>query len=364
MTSDIATYLIVFIGVLLLAVAATPLARRLGLRMQIVDHPDATRKVHTVPTPRVGGMAIYLSTLVAALLLRGVYKELSGILIGASLVSFLGFWDDRFNLGAGVKLAGQLLAVGLVMASGVTVRIFPFRVLDLAVTVIWLVGITNAMNLLDNMDGLSAGISAIAAAHFSLLCALSGQYLVGALSVAVMAACIGFLVYNWNPATIFMGDSGSLFLGLMLASLGIKLRFPANVPFVTWMVPVLVLGVPIFDTTLVTISRLRRGLNPMSTPGTDHSSHRLTYAGLSRREAVFLLYIAAFVFGLLAIFVTRATVLEGYLVGGLVAAVGLVVLWRFERVPFWPPRQLVPSVDLPPSSIPPVVVGPPSETAS
>ena len=339
MILDITTYLIVFIGVLFLAVVGTPLARKLGLRMQIVDQPDATRKIHTVPTPRVGGIAIYLSTLIAALLLRGVFRELSGILIGASLVSFLGFWDDRFNLSAGVKLAGQVLAVGLVMASGVTVRIFPYRALDLIVTAIWLIGITNAINLLDNMDGLSAGISAIAAAHFSLLCALSGQYLVGALSVAVMAACIGFLVYNWNPATIFMGDSGTLFLGLTLASLGIKLRFPDNVPFVTWMVPLLVLGVPIFDTTLVTISRLRRGLNPLTTPGMDHSSHRLTYAGLSRREAVLVLYIAAFVFGLLAIFVTRAGYLEGYIVGGLVALTGLVTLLRFERSPFWPMRQ-------------------------
>ena len=340
MTPDIATYLIVFIGVLFLAVVGTPLARKLGLRMQIIDRPDATRKIHTVPTPRVGGIAIYLSTLVAALLLRGVFRELSGILIGASLVSFLGFWDDRFSLGAGLKLAGQLLAVGLVMASGVTVHLFPIRALDLAVTAFWLIGITNAINLLDNMDGLSAGISAIAAAHFSLLCAFSGQYLVGALSVAVMAACIGFLVYNWNPATIFMGDSGTLFLGLTLASLGIKLRFPANVPFVTWMVPLLVLGVPIFDTTLVTISRIRRGLNPLTTPGTDHSSHRLTYAGFSRREAVFMLYIAAFVFGLLAIFVTRADFLEGYIVGGLVALIGLVALWRFERRPFWPARSI------------------------
>ncbi|MCU0519115.1 MAG: undecaprenyl/decaprenyl-phosphate alpha-N-acetylglucosaminyl 1-phosphate transferase [Anaerolineae bacterium] len=338
MTPDIATYLIVFVGVLFLAVVGTPLARKLGLRMKIVDQPDALRKIHTVPTPRVGGIAIYLSTLAAALLLPGVFRELSGILIGASLVSFLGFWDDRFSLGAGAKLAGQLLAVGLVMASGVTVHLFPFRALDLAVTAIWLIGITNAINLLDNMDGLSAGISAIAAAHFSLLCAFSGQYLVGALSVAVMAACIGFLVYNWNPAMIFMGDSGTLFLGLTLASLGIKLRFPANVPFVTWMVPLLVLGVPIFDTTLVTISRLRRGLNPLTTPGTDHSSHRLTYAGLTRREAVFVLYIVAFVYGLLAIFVTRADFLEGYIVGGLVALTGLVALWRFERRPFWPAR--------------------------
>ncbi len=336
---DITTYIVVFAGVLLLAIVGTPLARKMGLRLGAVDRPDPTRKVHTVPTPRMGGVAIFLSTLIAALLLRGAYQELSGILIGATLVSFLGFWDDRFSLGAGVKLVGQLLAVGLLILNGISVRTLPYPALNLAVTVLWVVGITNALNLLDNMDGLSAGIAAIAAAHFALMCALSGQYLVGALSVAVMAACVGFLIYNWNPATIFMGDSGSLFLGYTLASLGIKLRFPQNVPFVTWMIPLLVLGIPIFDTTLVTISRLRRGRNPITTAGMDHTSHRLTYAGFSRREAVFLLYIVAFALGLLAIFVTQATVLEGYLVGAVIVVAGVVALWRMERPPFWPANQ-------------------------
>ena len=335
MALDITTYLIVFVGALLLAVVGTPLSRKLGLRLHAIDQPDPSRKVHTVPTPRMGGVAIFVSTLAAAVLLRGVYSELSGILVGATLMSLLGFWDDRRGLSARVKLPLQLVAVALVMLSGVQVTAFPFPVVNLVVTVVWLLGITNALNLLDNMDGLSAGIAAISSAHFSIMCALSGQYLVGALSVAVAAACVGFLIYNWNPATIFMGDSGSLFLGFMLASLGIKLRFPANVSFVTWMVPLLVLGVPIFDTTLVTISRLRRGVNPLTTPGTDHTSHRLTCAGLTRREAVLVLYVVAFILGLAAIFVTQATVFEGYLVAGLVALSGLVALWRFERPPFW-----------------------------
>jgi UDP-GlcNAc:undecaprenyl-phosphate GlcNAc-1-phosphate transferase len=170
------------------------------------------------------------------------------------------------------------------------------------------------------------------------MCSFTGQYLVGALSVAVMAACIGFLVYNWNPTTIFMGDSGSLFLGFTLASIGIKLSFPQNVTFVTWMIPLLVLGVPIFDTTLVVISRLRRGLNPLTTPGTDHTSHRLTYAGLTQREAVLVLYIASFVLGLLALFVTEATVLPSYLVGTLVVIAAFYAIWRLEHPPFWPPK--------------------------
>lgn len=335
------TYLVVFSGVLILAVLATPLARKLGLRLNAVDQPDPSRKVHTVATPRLGGVAIFASTLIVTLLLYSKWNitQLTGILVGATLVSFLGFWDDRFSLGALAKLAGQFIAVTLLIISGVSVSVLPHPILNLAVTMLWMVGITNAFNLLDNMDGLSGGIAAIVAGHFALMCAFSGQYLVGAFSVAVMAACIGFLVYNWNPATIFMGDSGSLFLGFALAAIGIKLRFPSNVPFVTWMIPIVVLGVPILDTTLVTISRLKRGLNPLTTPGKDHISHRLTYAGLNNREAVMLIYIVAFILGLVAIFVTQSELWEGYLVGSLVLGGGTYALWRLERPPFWPPPK-------------------------
>jgi UDP-GlcNAc:undecaprenyl-phosphate GlcNAc-1-phosphate transferase len=158
---------------------------------------------------------------------------------------------------------------------------------------------------------------------------------VGALSIAVLGACLGFLFYNLNPAKIFMGDSGALFLGFTLAAIGIKLRFPDNVEFVTWMVPVLVMGLPIFDTTLVIISRLRRRLNPATTPGKDHVSHRLAAAGMTNREAVLTLYVVSFLLGLLAIFVTEASVLEGYIVGGLVVLAGTYWLWRMERPPFF-----------------------------
>ena len=157
----------------------------------------------------------------------------------------------------------------------------------------------------------------------------------GALSIAVLGACLGFLFYNLNPASIFMGDSGSLFLGFVLAAIGIKLRFPDNVTFVTWMIPVLVMGLPIFDTTLVIISRLRRGLNPLTTPGKDHISHRLVAAGMTQREAVLTLYVVSFILGMLATFVTRASVIEGYIVGGLVALAGIYGLWRVERPPFF-----------------------------
>ncbi len=334
------TYLFVFAGVLLLALTGTPLVRRLGRRIAL-DQPDAGRKTHALPTPRLGGLAIFLSTLIGTLALGESYnfQQLGSTLVGAAIVSFLGFWDDRYRLGVLVKLGGQLGAAALLVVSGVHVELWSSPVLNYAVTLLWLLGITNALNLLDNMDGLAAGCAAIAALHFALLCAFSGQYLVGALSVAVTAACIGFLVYNWRPATIFMGDSGSLFLGFTLAAVGIKLRFPGNAPTVTWMIPLLVLGLPIFDTTLVTVSRLRRRLNPLTTPGLDHTSHRLTYAGLTRREAVLVLYGVCFVLGLVAILVMQASPVEAYVVGGCVAAAALYGLWRLERPPFWPPRQ-------------------------
>jgi UDP-GlcNAc:undecaprenyl-phosphate GlcNAc-1-phosphate transferase len=194
--------------------------------------------------------------------------------------------------------------------------------------------ITNAMNLLDNMDGLSGGVGAVAAIFFLLLAAMNDQYLVGALSAALVGACFGFLIYNFNPASIFMGDAGSLFLGFVLAAVGIKLRFPEGIEIVTWMVPVLILGLPLFDTTLVIISRLRRHLNPLTTPGKDHVSHRLVAMGYTRREAVLICYLICAGLGVVALFVTQATILEGYIVGGIVALAAVAALWWLEGVEF------------------------------
>ncbi len=332
-------YILVFAGALVLAVGATPLARYLAPRLGMIDRPSA-RKIHTHPVPRLGGAAIYLAVLIAAVVLGERYRftQFGSIVIGATGVSFLGLVDDRWGVRPIVKMIGQILAALLLWVTGVRVGTFHQPVLDLITTVFWVGYITNGINLLDNMDGLAGGVAAIAAAYFALMCAFSGQYLVGALSVAVLGACIGFLFYNLNPASIFMGDSGSLFLGFILAAIGIKLRFPENVTFVTWMVPVLVMGLPIFDTTLVIVSRLRRRLNPLTSPGKDHVSHRLVAAGMTQREAVLTLYVISFVLGMLAVFVTQASIPEGYAVGGLTALGGLYGLWRMERPPFWPPH--------------------------
>jgi UDP-GlcNAc:undecaprenyl-phosphate GlcNAc-1-phosphate transferase len=329
------TFLLVFASALLLAIGGTPVVRRVALRLGVIDRPEA-RKIHVNPIPLLGGVAIYGACIAALLLFGNRYRlnELIGILVGASIVSFLGLWDDRRSLSPFLKLAGQFLAASILVLTGVRVGTFPWDTLNIALTLLWVVVITNAFNLLDNMDGLSGGVGAIAAIFFLLLAAMNGQYLVGALSAAVVGACLGFLVYNFNPASIFMGDAGSLFLGFMLAAVGIKLRFPDGVEIVTWMVPVLILGLPLFDTALVIVSRLRRGLNPLTTPGRDHVSHRLVAMGFTRREAVLTCYLICAGLGVVALFVTQAGLIEGYVVGGTVALAGLWSLWRLEQVDF------------------------------
>lgn len=324
-------YMLIFLSALLLAVGATPLARRLAVRVGVVDQPSP-RKVHMIPMPRMGGVAIYLAFM-AALIIFGEWfpiAQVVSIFVGATLVSFLGLWDDRWGVGPLWKLLGQIGAALILAFSGVRIGLFPYAWLNVAVTVFWVVYITNAMNLLDNMDGLSGGVAAVASAYFLLLAAMSGQYLVGALAAALLGASLGFLVYNYNPASIFMGDSGALFIGFLLAALGIKLRFPENYIIVTWMVPVLVLGLPIFDTALVIVSRLRRGVNPLTTPGKDHISHRLVERGLTPREAVLTLYLVGCGLGMLAVFVTQASIAEGYAVGGAALLAALFALWRYE----------------------------------
>jgi UDP-GlcNAc:undecaprenyl-phosphate GlcNAc-1-phosphate transferase len=329
------TFMLIFASALVLAIGATPLVRRAALRLGVLDQPNA-RKLHVNAIPLLGGVAIYGAFIVALLLFGDRFRltELVGILVGASLVSFLGLWDDRRGLSPLLKLAGQFLAASILVVSGVYIGTFPWDWLNIAVTLAWVVVITNALNLLDNMDGLSGGVAAVAAIYFLLLAAMNGQYLVGALSAALVGASLGFLIYNFNPASIFMGDAGSLFLGFVLAAVGIKLRFPDGVEIVTWMVPVLILGLPLFDTALVIVSRLRRRLNPLTTPGKDHVSHRIVALGYTRREAVLTCYLICAGLGVVALFVTQAGIVEGYIVGGAVALVAIASLWRLEQVDY------------------------------
>lgn len=325
-------YFLIFVSALLIAFAGTPLARKFAPKLGFMDYPSS-RKVHTHPIPKLGGVAIYGAFILAIILAGNLFyiPQLFSILLGATIVSFLGIWDDRWGLRPLAKLAIQVIAALLLYMTGVSVQLFPYHYLNLLIHLLWVVGITNALNLLDNMDGLSSGVAVIASAFFLLLAAMNGQILVGALAAALLGGCLGFLFYNFNPATIFMGDSGSLFIGFVLSAVGIKLRFPQNIPAVTWMVPVVILWVPIFDTTLVVLSRLRRGLNPLTNPGKDHLSHRLVALGMSKREAVLAIYLLSGGLGLLALFITQASLYEAWAIMGLLIVLSIWGLWKLEK---------------------------------
>ena len=363
--TDTAGIVLILVTALAGTLLATPLMRRLALRMGVVDQPSA-RKIHLQPIPLLGGVAIYIGFILALVFMGGRYyvREIVAILIGASLISFMGIWDDRWGLRPLVKLLGQVAVAAILIVAGIAVHICPWDWLNWVVTVLWVAGITNALNFLDNMDGLSGGVAAVAAGFFLLLAASSGQYLVSAMAAALLGACLGFLRYNLNPASIFMGDAGSLFLGFMLAALGIKLRFPAptfptNADLITWMIPVLVLGVPIFDTALVTISRLRRRI-PVSTAGKDHLSHRLVSFGLTRREAVLSIYVITFGLGMVAVLLSTVVLragpgpislgdlIVGYGLGGAVAVGAVLALVWLEYK--WVPPQTPPGN--PPEELP------------
>jgi len=336
--------MIAFVAALFFAAISTPAVRALALRLGLISVPRPDR-ASSRPTPLMGGVAIFLGATVALMLgglgarawLRGWGNlgELAGILSGATLMAAVGLWDDHIRLGWVGKLLAQLVAVALPILSGVSVHLPIPQPLNIAVTVVWIAYLSNAVNFTDNMDGVAAGTSMVAAAFLTLIAAMNGQYLVASLAAAVMGASMGFLVYNLPlpRASIFMGDAGALFLGYMLAILGIKVRFPDNVRFVTWMVPVLVLGVPLFDPVLVFVSRLRRGA-PLMTGGIDHVSFRLARLGFGPLGATLALQLVAGALGMVAVFVMQASLVEGYLMGGTVFVLACVALWLLEwRLP-------------------------------
>ena len=325
--------LAIFLVALMVTAISTPRFRRLAVSLGFVDTPDE-RKVHMDPIPLLGGMAIILGALLALLvvvmLTYGVLpRPVVGVLLASGVVAITGLIDDRLGLPAWAKLAGQFCGFIILAYFGIRVQLPIPEPLNYAITFLWLAGISNALNFMDNMDGLGAGVSAVAASFILLFGTLNEQFLVAALAAAILGACLGFLRYNFKPARIYMGDAGALFLGFLLAVLGVQLRFPENSYFVTWMVPVLILGLPIFDMTLVVFSRLRRGVSP-NTPGKDHTSHRLVSLGLSQREAVMGLYLVGGALGMIAIFITQATIPEGYLLGALVLLMALYAIWQLD----------------------------------
>ena len=332
-------YTLSFATALLTSFGLTPLVCRLALYIGLVDNPGP-RKIHKTPMPLLGGLAIYTAAVLAiiAFVDGSARTQVFGILSGATLLLLVGILDDRGFLHHQIKLLIAMpLAAVILIASGV--RITPFigifgTLLSIFATLFWVVGITAAFSILDHMDGLCAGITAIASLFFFILAVHNGQVLVSTLAAAMLGASLGFLRWNFNPARIFMGDGGAMFLGFMMATLGIKLRFPGLSQTTSWLIPILILGIPIFDTTLVTVSRARRGLIPFASPGKDHTAHRLANLGLGQKRAVMVLYMGGIFVGLVALLISRLSSWYAYKVVGVIVAGALLAIVALERAPF------------------------------
>jgi UDP-GlcNAc:undecaprenyl-phosphate/decaprenyl-phosphate GlcNAc-1-phosphate transferase len=320
-------------------VLLTPLAARLARRLNVLDHP-AEHKYHQEATPYLGGLALGIGLVIAGGVAAGAEGQLVVVLLGGLALSILGLLDDQGITGPSVKFLVQVGAAAALWLAGIRggIGIYP---LDLLLSVLWVVAVTNSVNIFDNMDGLAAGVSATSATTFFVIAAADGHFLVASLALAAAGASLGFLLYNFPPARIFMGDAGSLLLGFLLAALGLKLDLVGDQGMVRAAVPVLILGVPLFDTALVIVARLR-GRRPFYRGGTDHSSHRLASLGLSHRLVLWIVMGVHAACCAVALWLTEApfwTSVVVIAVVTVVALVALVVLLRIEPGRRWEALQ-------------------------
>ena len=322
----------VFVTTTLISYLIMPLMRMLAVRTGFLDHPKDT-KVHARPMPLLGGVGIYLAFIIGIAATTNVVHDgrLLGIFIGCTVLLVVGLVDNRMGMMPEVKLLAQILAAIAVVKAGVRVDFLQNYYLNTIFTYFWIVGITNSFNLLDNMNGLSSGIAAIAAIFFGIITWTSGQLGIAVISFALAGACIGFLKHNFPKANIFMGDSGSLVIGFVLACIGVLGSWKSRFLSTSLAMPVLILAYPIFDTTLVTIIRMFERRSVFQ-GGKDHSSHRLALLGLRRRNAVLLIYFICFLLGTSAVIVQKVLPKYAFVVIGVVclflAALGI----RLARV--------------------------------
>ncbi len=304
-------YVIGFVIALIVSVLMTPLARKLAFWVGAVDQPN-DRKVHTKAMPYFGGIAIYVGFIIAYFIMSPAVEFAWGIALGATIIVIVGALDDRFDLSPKFKLLGQLLAAIAVVASGIQIEfinlpfdgLLEFGWLSIPITIIWIVGISNAVNLIDGLDGLSAGVSGIATAAIFVMALFMGNELVAILSIALLGSILGFLFFNFHPAKIFMGDAGALFLGFNLAvfsMLGFK-----QVAIVSFLIPIIILGVPIADTFFAIVRRVVNK-KPISAADKNHLHHRLIQMGLSHRQTVLVIYGISALFAISALLFSQAT---------------------------------------------------------
>ena len=325
------SYLLTFALSAVLAAVVTPRVRRAAIRFGIVDKPDGRLKNHREPIPSLGGLAICLSFLLTVALTFSFNEEVLGLLLAGSIVVILGLIDDLGQLGPWTKLSGQLVAILVLIKSGIYIKLtFLPEPLAILLSVVWLLGITNAFNLIDIMDGLSAGTAMVAAVVLAVVSDLNAGTMSATLLVALAGSCLGFLKYNFEPARIFMGDTGSMFLGLLLGALAMSNSYTERNSLAA-LAPALILGVPIFDMVFVMTIRRLRGL-PVMLGSPDHVALRMRKWRWSTRQTVVASYGATAALGVAAITMTLVSLSGASIVLGLVILAALVFGVLLKRI--------------------------------
>lgn len=305
--------LIAFLIALLATFLLTYPIKKLAIKLRVLDLPNS-RKIHKKITPRLGGLAIFIGALLGALYLQPRHEHLPEILLGAIVIVITGALDDRFGIRPVVKLAGQLIAASFLISSGLIIEKVTLPIIGMIdlgfvsvlITVLWVVGITNAINLIDGLDGLATGVTTIALISLFIMGILDGQIVPAFLSIVLIGSNLGFLYHNFYPAKIYMGDTGSNFLGFMIAAISMLGLFK-NVALLSFVVPIIILAVPIFDTILAIFRRAYHKTGIMN-PDSKHIHYQLIKAGYSHRMAVLIIYVFSALFAFLAILFSKATI--------------------------------------------------------
>jgi len=320
----------------ILSLAVTPAVKWFAIYVGAMDVPKDSRRVHKFPIPRLGGLAIFIGFLLSVLFFADITIQIRGILIGAVIIAALGAIDDLKPLNAYIKFVVQVVAALIAVFHDIRIEVFSnplvfmeaewvfLGVMSIPITVLWIVGITNSVNLIDGLDGLAVGVSTISSIVMLIIAVLVADSNVAIVMAALAGACIGFLPYNFNPARIFVGDTGALLLGYVLATVSIigLFKFYAVVSFAA---PFLILAVPFFDTSFAFIRRLFTGKKPWS-PDRGHFHHRLLDLGLSQKQAVVILYVISGLLGMVAVaFTTNEEIRVLILLSAVVLAVTIVL---------------------------------------
>ena len=334
-----------FIFAVAVSFATTPLVKRMAYKVGAIDVPKDERRMHKTPIPRLGGLAIFIAFLFAVLLFADIDRQFQGILLGVIMIVVLGVMDDILTLKALPKFLVQIAAAGVAVYHGCVIQfvsnpnIFSANAyvdlgwIAIPLTIVWIVAITNAVNFIDGLDGLAVGVSAISTASLLVIALMVQEWAICIILAALLGACLGFIPYNRNPAKIFMGDTGATFLGFILACLSVQglFKFYAVISFA---VPFLVMGVPIFDICFAFLRRISKGQNPMKADR-GHVHHRLIDMGFNQKQAVAISYMLTAILGLAAVLLTSSGELRALILIGAVLIVGTfgvhVVFKKNER---------------------------------